>query len=212
MQNIFRSLANTLQKNKSHNITLAVALFVAVISYVLLLKTDPKPILEEKLLQEAKSTASPTKKPEESALIAIDIAGAVNKPGVYTLPIGSRLIDALKLANGLSLTADKTYFYQQFNQAGVLVDQQKIYIPAISEDSIIPAYLDGDAPKPGSQIAKEISINTASQSELDSLPGLGPVTVLKIIDNRPYASIQELVDKKVLSQTLFNKVKDKIIE
>ena len=55
-----------------------------------------------------------------------------------------------------------------------------------------------------------IDINAASESELDTLSGIGPVTAGKIIDNRPYGSLEELVSKKAVSSSVFEKIKDHI--
>ena len=56
-----------------------------------------------------------------------------------------------------------------------------------------------------------ISINSALQEDLEALPGIGPVTAKKIIDNRPYGSLEELVEKKAMGQALFKKLKDQLV-
>ncbi|OGY23252.1 MAG: hypothetical protein A2172_02675 [Candidatus Woykebacteria bacterium RBG_13_40_15] len=60
------------------------------------------------------------------------------------------------------------------------------------------------------EISDKININTATEKELDSLPGIGPVRAEKIIENRPYESIEDLLNKKVLGEATFENIKDKI--
>jgi len=55
-----------------------------------------------------------------------------------------------------------------------------------------------------------VSINSGTQAELEELPGIGPVTAGKIIDNRPYGSVQELLERKIVGKTTFEKIKDLI--
>ena len=57
---------------------------------------------------------------------------------------------------------------------------------------------------------KMVNINTASETELDALPGVGPVTAQKIISNRPYQKIDDLVSKKAVGASVFSKIKDQI--
>ena len=57
----------------------------------------------------------------------------------------------------------------------------------------------------------KVNINNASQKELESLPGIGPVTARKIIESRPYSSAEELVEKKIVSQKMLDEIKSLII-
>jgi competence protein ComEA len=79
----------------------------------------------------------------------------------------------------------------------------KLYIPTI-EESQTSHNLDTVVATPGasSQNGAVVSVNSASLSELDLLPGVGPVTAQKIIDNRPYTSLEELVSKKAIGPSL----------
>ncbi len=146
-----------------------------------------------------------------------EISGAVVKPGIYELPSESRLNDLLKLANGLSNNADKNYFTRNFNLARYVQDQEKVYIPSTNE---INQGLFNDNPsvqtnKPSSQTVSagesgKININAASADELDLLPGIGTVTAQKIIDNRPYQAVDELLTKKIVKQNIFDSIKDRV--
>ena len=116
------------------------------------------------------------------------------------------LDDAIKKAGGFAQDADREYIAKNINLASVVKDGQKIYIPKVGEtvsDS------NGNALSSNSK-STLVNINTATESELDSLPGIGPVRAGKIIANRPYASINDLLTKKVLGEATFEKIKDQI--
>lgn len=128
--------------------------------------------------------------------IKVDIAGAVEKPGVYELPYNSRIADALIPAGGLAATADREAISKTINLAQKITDGSKIYFPSINEKSLVKNSL--------------VNINSATLSELDSLVGVGAITAQKIVDNRPYQNISDLVSKKILSKAAFDKIKDKL--
>jgi competence protein ComEA len=140
--------------------------------------------------------------------IVVDINGAVTKPGVYELREDARLQEGLRMAGGLSEEADKAFIAKQFNLAMKLKDGMKIYIPAVGE-GIGSAAVAG-ASTTGSTSITSININTASESELDTLPGVGKVTADKIIAGRPYGTIEELLEKKIVKQSVFEDIKEKI--
>ncbi len=137
----------------------------------------------------------------ESRKIAVDVSGGVINPGLYQFSEGSRVQDGLAAAGGLSESADREWVEKNLNLALKLKDSQKIYIPKQGEES----YADQGITQEGL-----ININTASSGDLDVLPGIGPVTAQKVIDNRPYGSIDELLIKKAVSKATFEKIKDKI--
>ncbi len=136
--------------------------------------------------------------------IVVEIAGSVEKPGVYTLEQGARIADLLTMSGGFTKEADLQYIDKSLNKAAKLVDSQKIYIPAKNEQSNI---LSANKTVVESEM---ISINDASATELDSLSGIGPVYAQKIIEHRPYSDVNELVSKKIIPQSVYTKIKDKI--
>lgn len=145
----------------------------------------------------------------DSAKLAIYIAGAVVKPGLYELTEGERIQKALDAAGGLAAEADHDWVEKQLNLAQKLTDGMKIYI-AKKGEKILPAGLNTAQVAGISANQSSISVNTGSSSELESLPGVGPVTAQKIISGRPYTSLEELVGKKALGKSVFEKIKDKI--
>lgn len=140
-------------------------------------------------------------------VLNIDVEGQVAKPGVYKLSQDSIVQDALIAAGGLSEDADRNWVSKNLNLAQKLTDAQKIYIPRQGEivSESLSTSQNSTAVKNGL-----ININTASEIELDSLPGVGPVTAEKIINNRPYLAVNDLLDKKVVSAKVFDEIKDKI--
>lgn len=132
--------------------------------------------------------------------ILVDVAGAVVQPGVYRIGADGRIKDALIAAHGLAENADREYVSKNINLAQKLVDGAKVYFPKVGES------------RQSSEGIKNsvININTASLEELDGLPGIGAVTAQKIIDNRPYGAIEELVSKKAVSKSVFEKVKGRV--
>lgn len=152
--------------------------------------------------------ASEDKTESSVGKIIIDIEGAVISPGVYDLPVNSRIKDIIVRAGGLSQDADRVWFAKNINLAAKLTDGSKLYIP-FKGDSPSPVLGTSSSLGTGS-VSDLININTASESQLDSLPGVGPATASKIINNRPYHSLEELVSKKALGSKVFENIKDKI--
>jgi competence protein ComEA len=142
-----------------------------------------------------------------SAQIMIDIGGGVVNPGVYHLSHGARVQDAIALAGGLSADADEALIAKAVNRARVLVDGEKIYFP---EKGAVKSAVITVQNSSAQQENSLVSVNTASMSELDTLPGIGEVTARKIIDGRPYVALEDLVIRKVLSQSVYEKIREQI--
>ena len=119
----------------------------------------------------------------EITTIYVDIKGAVNKPGMYQLPIGSRVNDLIELAGGFTDQA----VTQEVNLAQLLSDQMMIYIRSIDESlimndmDVIPSSIIVSMEE---DTLNKININTANESELMNLPGIGPKKAQAIIEYR----------------------------
>lgn len=135
--------------------------------------------------------------------IVVDVGGAVIDPGVYELEQGSRLKDALVAAGGLAASADREWVEKVFNMAEEVDDGEKIYVPEVLKNQNIEN-------SNQSQNLNLININDASQQELESLWGIGEVRAQAIIDNRPYKSIEELLEKKIVPKNVFEANKEKM--
>lgn len=129
--------------------------------------------------------------------VIVDVAGAVVKPGVYTLPSNSRVVDAINAAGGLRTGADAS----DVNQARLLKDGEQVYI--YSAQSAMRARPTGP-----------ININRASRSEFESLNGIGPVLASRIIAyrkaNGPFSTIEDLLKVPGIGESVFSKFKSKI--
>lgn len=148
---------------------------------------------------------------QQTSEIIVDVAGAVEKPGVYKLPGGSRIGDALVMAGGLAEGADRNWVAKTINLAEMVKDGGKVFIPEkrITERET-PSQSSGEGVTLGSQNSKLININTASLGELDGLSGIGEVRAKAIIANRPYGNTEELVSKAKIPQSVYEKIKDQI--
>lgn len=143
--------------------------------------------------------------------IIVDVEGSVLHPGIKTIAVGARIENAIDAAGGFDESADRAWVAKNMNLAAKLTDGAKIYIPNVDESitQLRSSSFDGQA-STGLDQGGLININSASTSELNSLSGVGPVTSQKIIDNRPYTNLDELVSKKVVGKSVFEKIKDKI--
>ena len=141
--------------------------------------------------------------------VVVEVSGQINKPGVYNLSAGSRVEDVINAAGGLTSEADTEFVEKRINRAARLSDGQKIYIPSEEENSKIPNSQNSNNEILG-VLDNLININTASQSELESLWGIGPVYAQNIIEQRPYSSVEELLTKKIIKKNVYDRVKDQI--
>ena len=164
---------------------------------IVLLETDSS---SENIVFESETQDASSQK--EQPEIVVDIQGAVINPGVYKLPLDSRVQDGLVASGGLQQRADRTFVSKNLNLAAKLADGTKLYIPF--QEEVLPSI------QGASSTTNRININTASLSELEALPRIGQITAQKIINNRPYGSIEELVQKKAVGQSVFDQIKESI--
>lgn len=148
-----------------------------------------------------------------SSEIVVHIAGSVQNPGIVTLSEGSRIIDVISSAGGATSDADLS----KINLAYVVSDAQKIYIPSIYDDSTETNYitnLSGENVIEEKNNSSTININSASQTDLENLPGIGPSTAIKIInyrnENGKFKKTEDLMNVPGIGQSKFNSLKDYI--
>jgi len=103
-----------------------------------------------------------------SGEVGVYVVGAVMNPGVYFLPQGSRVADALEAAGGATEEADLV----RVNLAKRVYDEERIYVPRLGEENLP---LPPPSASSGGQAGQKININTATAAELETLPGIGPV-------------------------------------
>ena len=143
--------------------------------------------------------------------ICIYICGAVENPGVYELPQGSRLYEAVELAGGMTKEADTAYL----NLAGELTDGEQIIVPTLEETAGLQQGQSLTYPSQmQSSEAGLVNINTASVQELTSLSGIGESRALAIIAYRDtigrFTSIEEIKNVTGIKEGLYEKIKDHI--
>jgi len=137
--------------------------------------------------------------------LVIDVTGEVVSPGVYELPAGSRVIDAIKAAGGARPKAALS----DLNLARVIKDGEQIYVDLI--------YTTGARVRAGAKTSAPrgpININRATASDLDSLDGIGPVIAKRIIafrtTNGPFTAIEDLLKVSGIGDAKFAQFKEKI--
>ena len=144
--------------------------------------------------------------PLEQDLITVDVKGAVKSPGIYDLPVGSRVNDAVQKAGGLTEQADS----KSLNLAQKVSDEALVYVPAKGEESASEKTGSG-APSSTSK-DKKVNLNKASMEELKQVKGLGGKRAQDIIDHREtngkFKSVDELKKVSGIGAKTIEKLKD----
>lgn len=162
----------------------------------------------------AASDEAPTDTVATGVLI-IDVAGAVVDPGVYRLPPDARVADAIAIAGGYGPRVDARRVALELNLAAPLTDGQHLLVP--SRDDVLPGggasgtSGTGSSTGGGPTTGGLIDLNRATAAELDSLPGIGPVTAAKIISSREaerFVKVEDLRDRKLVGQKTFDGLRD----
>lgn len=180
----------------------AVGLLIAAAALIFALRWQtPAPLVIEPPLPSATPLPTPTPSPMQ-----VYISGAVAHPDVYTLPPGAIVRDAVDAAGGLTAEADR----DRINLAQRLSDGEHVHIPRIGEaPTPIPQANEGTSAPSG-----PININTATQAELETLPGIGPALAQRIIDYReehgPFTSIEQIQNVSGIGPAKFEAIKDLI--
>ena len=158
------------------------------------------------LLETAAAGPSVSASPEPSTIV-VDVEGAVAAPGIRELPAGARVADALAAAGGYAEDADLEAAAASINLAQRLEDGVQIVVPRLGARPVATATQAGggsgaEPPAPDDP-GGLVDLNTASAEELEGLPGIGPVTVERIIQarqERPFASLEDAVARGVIDR------------
>ena len=124
--------------------------------------------------------------------VVVHVTGRVAAPGVYELPAGARLVDAVAAAGGALRNADLA----ALNLAAPAVDGTQVHVPRVGEVSTVSVA--GGSGVAGVDASGKVNLNSATVAELETLPGIGPALAQRIVDHRtangPFASVDDLDD------------------
>lgn len=144
-----------------------------------------------------------------TASLVVYVCGAVNSPGIYTLPPDCRLYEAVSMAGGFSDDADLSYH----NLARELADGERIYIYSCEETEQLTMQerLKGEAPEETEGL---VNLNTAGKEQLMTLPGIGEAKAERILEYRrkvgQFTAAEEIMNVSGIGEAMFEKIKEKI--
>jgi competence protein ComEA len=148
-------------------------------------------------------------------LLVVDVQGAVARPGVVQLVPGSRVGDAIAAAGGYGRRVAPERVAASLNLAALVRDGDQVVVPSRDDPSIPPGTA-GGTPGSGTSgggaagASGPVDLNTATEAQLDALPGVGPVTVAKILaarDEQRFASVDDLRTRKLVGAATLDKIR-----
>lgn len=207
-----------IEKIKEYKIIVICAgLGLALGGFFLLKPSTQKPVTETNLQAEVAAVSKDSssekeikkEEKEESAeqdLITVDVKGAVKSPGIYDLPVGSRVHDVVQKAGGLTEQADS----KLLNLAQKISDEALVYVPTKGEEAASQQAASGTTPSTSKD--KKVNLNKASLEELKQVKGLGGKRAQDIIDHREangkFKSVDELKKVSGIGAKTIEKLKD----
>lgn len=204
-----------IEKIKEYKIiVICTGLGLLVGGFFLLKPTPQTPVKETNLQAEVAAVSKDSvsenevkkEEPVEQDLITVDVKGAVKAPGIYDLPVGSRVNDAVQKAGGLTEQADS----KSLNLAQKVSDEALVYVPTKGEEAASQQTASGTASSTSKE--KKINLNKASLEELKQVKGLGGKRAQDIIDHREtngkFKSVDELKKVSGIGAKTIEKLKD----
>jgi competence protein ComEA len=169
------------------------------------LRSLPKPVEVRASVHQPPAPA-PGATPSPAAVILVDVAGWVRRPGVYEFTDGSRVIDAVQAAGGARPGA----FLQSLNLAALLVDGTQILVPKEGAPPVatVGGEVGGGVPTTGGLV----NVNTATAADLETLPGVGEVIAQAIVEyrteNGPFGSVDQLLDVSGIGDVTLENIRE----
>jgi competence protein ComEA len=188
------------------------ATLVALVGLVLAVRTDPGVVIDGPPASNVTDNLAATRLTTPAHDVVVDVGGAVARPGVYHLTEGLRVADAIAAAGGYGARVDADRADRELNLAAVVHDGDQIHVPVRGELTAVGGAGQGTG-SGGSGSATSgalIDLNRASADELDTLPGVGPVTAAKIIaarEEQPFGSVDDLTARKVVGPATLTKIR-----
>lgn len=184
--------------------TIAVAASVLLVWWLLSGRPETSEPAAPLAFGESTAPAGASKAP--AADLIIDVVGKVRKPGIVTVPKGSRVYEAIEAAGGLKGRVNTT----SLNMARVLTDGEQILVGL---DPVAAPAADATGGS-GSSAGAKVNLNTATAEQLDTLPGVGPVTAQAILDwreeNGRFGSVEDLLDVKGIGDATLGELRDHV--
>lgn len=139
--------------------------------------------------------------------VVVEVTGAVARPGVFRLASSARVADLIEAAGGYGPRVDTARLEAEVRLAAPLKDGDRVHVPSRDE----PGSASSPAAPSGGTGATLVDLNRATATELDALPGIGPVTADKIIAAReeaPFTTVDELRSRGVLGEKTFERIRE----
>lgn len=170
-------------------------------------------IADELSLMKVKGETEEPKKDIKQTVMKVDVKGAVNRPGVYVAKEGERVLDVINKAGSFTAQADKN----SVNLAQRVQDQMLIYVPVVGENPsnvISPAGQATGGASASSSNQETVNLNTATETELQTLTGIGPAKAAAIIQFRTeqgsFKSVEDLKNVSGIGDKTFEKIQDQV--
>ena len=195
-------------ENKKRIIVISLVISLCIIIGIILAFNNEN-YTEIETVEVFNTTAEETKK-ETLKTIKIHVSGEVNYNGILELEEGSRIDDAINQAGGITQKAD----INKINLAYELSDGQKLYVPSINDEENKEYVTESSGLEGEEQTEEKININKATQTELETLPGVGPSLALNIInyrkENGKFTSVDELKNVSGVGENKYEQIKELI--
>ncbi|MBU9672836.1 helix-hairpin-helix domain-containing protein [Planococcus sp. CP5-4] len=192
------------QLAKYSRIIVPIAAVLALLYFFLLHEPPEATSLDELTSETIEQPPPPEPDVSIPTSVMIDVKGAVQNAGLYELPAGSRINDAIDAAGGFLPEADT----RSINLAVIVIDESSVYVPKQGEESPAQAAaMPGGSTEPGL-----INLNSATEDELTELPGIGPAKAAAIVahrtENGPFKNTEQLMDVTGIGEKSFEQLKE----